>query len=125
MRSTSSPIQQLVPAISCLRDNWLQHMGIMAPLADGLLAARQVPDGIESLTIPPGIDRHTFLLSLPAFLPAHIPWGADRTMTVDGPDQFWFLLVAILCIAIPGLFLLIRVYTKVAVVRSLEVADCE
>lgn len=71
------------------------------------------------------MDRTTFLLGLPAFLPDAIPPGADKTMTLDGPDQFWYLLVAIMCIAIPGLFLLIRIYTKAVIVRSFEVADCE
>ena len=98
----------------------------MIHLASGSLAARQViPDGIESLTIPPGVDRMAFLLALPAFLPESVPMGADRTMTLDGPDQFWYLLVAIMCIAIPGLFLLVRIYTKAVVVRTFEVADCE
>ena len=67
------------------------------------------------------IDERTFALSLPAMI---APPGADRTMTLDGPDQVWFLVVGILCIAIPGLFLMLRVYTKMAVVRSLEIADC-
>jgi hypothetical protein len=98
----------------------------MSPAQGGLLATRQVvPDGIERLAIPSGVDRTTFLLGLPAFMPDSIPPGADRTMTLDGPDQFWYLLVAIMCIAIPGIFLLIRVYTKAVVVRSLEVADCK
>lgn len=52
------------------------------------------------------------------------PKGADTTMTLDSPDQVWFLVVAITCIAIPGLFLLVRVYTKLAVVRMFEIADC-
>jgi hypothetical protein len=47
------------------------------------------------------------------------------TMTTDGPDQVWFLVVAITCIAVPALFLSLRVYTRLAIVRSFEMADCE
>jgi hypothetical protein len=98
----------------------------MAAFTRGLLATRQmVPDGIERLTIPPGMDRETYLLGFPAFMPDSIPPGATRNMTVDGPDQFWYLLVAIMCISIPGLFLLARIYTKAIVVRRLEMADCK
>jgi hypothetical protein len=46
-------------------------------------------------------------------------------MTTDGPDQIWYLVVAIICIAIPGLFLILRVYTRLAIMRCLEPADCE
>lgn len=70
------------------------------------------------------IDERTFALSLPAMSGDPVPKTADRTMTTDGPDQVWFLVVAITCIAVAGLFLIIRVYTKLAVVRSLEIADC-
>jgi hypothetical protein len=52
------------------------------------------------------------------------PPGADTTMTLDSPEQVWFLIVAITCIAIPGLFLIVRIYTKLAVVRRFEIADC-
>jgi hypothetical protein len=53
------------------------------------------------------------------------PRGADTTMTLDSPDQVWFLVVAITCIAIPGLFLIVRIYTKLAIVRMFEIADCK
>jgi hypothetical protein len=73
-------------------------------------------------TVPPGVDPMEMLLNMPALQPA--PPGADTTMTTDGPDQVWYLVVAITCIAVPGLFLLIRIYTKLVIVRSLELADC-
>lgn len=44
-------------------------------------------------------------------------------MTVDSSDQNWFLIVAILCVTFAGIFLIVRVYTKLAIVRSLELAD--
>ena len=71
------------------------------------------------------MDPRQFLLSLPAMTPDQIPKGADTTMTTDGPDQVWFLVVAIICIAVPGLFLILRVYTRMAIMRCLEPADCK
>lgn len=79
----------------------------------------------EGLVIPPGVDPRQFSLSLPAMGPDQIPKGADTKMTTDGPDQVWFLVVAIICIAVPGLFLILRVYTRMAIMRCLEPADCE
>lgn len=76
-------------------------------------------------SLPAGVDPMAYLLSMPALSADQIPPGADRTMTLDGPDQIWYLVVAITCIAIPGLFLLIRIYTKLSIVRSFEVADCK
>jgi hypothetical protein len=81
-----------------------------------------IPEGLQ---IPPGVDARQFLLSMPAMSPDQIPRGADMTMTPDGPDQIWFLVVAIICIAVPGLFLILRVYTRLAIMRCLEPADCE
>ncbi|KAF2035618.1 hypothetical protein EK21DRAFT_41916, partial [Setomelanomma holmii] len=52
------------------------------------------------------------------------PPGADTTMTTHGPDQVWYVVVAVTCIAIPALFLTMRIYTRLAIVRSLEMADC-
>lgn len=97
-------------------------MPYMASVRDALTARQAVP---TNLNIPPGIDPLAYLLSMPALSPDQIPPGADRTMTLDGPDQIWYLVVAITCIAIPGLFLLVRLYTKLAIVRSLEIADCK
>lgn len=81
-----------------------------------------MPSGLQ---IPSGVDAREFLLSLPAMGPDHIPRGADTTMTTDGPDQVWFLVVAIICVAIPGLFLILRVYTRLAIMGCLESADCK
>ena len=79
----------------------------------------------EGLHIPPGVDARQFLLSLPALGADQIPDGADIVMTTDGPDQVWFLVVAIICITVPGLFLILRVYTRLVIMRCLEPADCE
>jgi hypothetical protein len=81
-----------------------------------------VPSGLQ---VPPGVDPIDFYLRLPAMSPDRAPAGADMTMTTNGPDQVWFLVVAITCIAVPALFLSLRVYTRLAIVRSFEVADCE
>lgn len=81
-----------------------------------------IPPG---LVPPTGVDPMEFYLQLPAMNPKHAPKGADMTMTTDGPDQVWFLVVAVTCIAVPALFLSLRVYTRLAIFRSLEVADCK
>jgi hypothetical protein len=77
------------------------------------------------LEAPPGMDPMQYLLSLPALAPAQIPEGADTKMTTDSPDQMWFLVVAIVCAAVPTLFWLLRMYTRLIVVRCLEPADCK
>ncbi|KAH6068337.1 hypothetical protein HBI67_104940 [Parastagonospora nodorum] len=79
-----------------------------------------VPDGIQ---VPPGVDPMSYYLQLPAMSPAQAHEGADMTMTTNGPDQVWFVVVAILCITIPALFLSLRVYTRVAIVAGFELAD--
>ena len=86
-------------------------------MSQGLIA----PD----ILIPPGMDQRQFLLSLPAMDSDQIPPGENRTMTPHGPDQVWFLVTAVTCVVVPGLFLILRLYTKLAIVRSLELADCK
>jgi hypothetical protein len=81
-----------------------------------------IPDNLQ---VPPGMNPRQFLISLPAMNTDQIPKGADTTMTTDGPDQVWFLVVAIICIAVPGLFLILRVYTRMAIMQCLEPADCK
>ena len=98
---------------------------IMSNVASHLTVRRAQMVPPEAMAMkPPGMDDRTFALMLPAMTGDAVPPGADRTMTLDGPDQIWFLVVAITCIAVPGLFLMIRIYTKFAVVRSIELADC-
>lgn len=74
--------------------------------------------------VPPGWDPTEYYLTLPAMGPSRIPEGADTTLTINGPDQMWFTVTAVLCTAVPALFLMLRVYTRLAIVRSLEVTDC-
>ncbi|KAF2185470.1 hypothetical protein K469DRAFT_631985, partial [Zopfia rhizophila CBS 207.26] len=62
----------------------------------------------------------TLLLASPAL---DAPPGADTRMTAYSRDQVWFWLAFGLCIAIPGLFLLVRLYTKLVIVRKLDEAD--
>ncbi|KAF2642326.1 hypothetical protein P280DRAFT_263164 [Massarina eburnea CBS 473.64] len=101
----------------------------MAPMAQiasavGALVARQQSLPTEYMALKPaGMDDRSWALLAPAMTPTQAPVGSDMTMTVDGPDQVWYLVVAITCIAMSGLFLIVRVYTKLAVVRSFELAD--
>jgi hypothetical protein len=71
------------------------------------------------------MDPMAFYLQLPAMSPLQAPKGANMTMTTNGPDQVWFLVVAITCIVVPALFLSLRVYTRLAIVGSFELADCK
>jgi len=81
-----------------------------------------VPDGIQ---VPPGVDPMSYYLQLPAMSPDQAYEGADMTMTTSGPDQVWFLVVAIVCITVPTFFLSLRVYTRVTIVGGFELADCK
>ncbi|KAJ4294326.1 hypothetical protein N0V90_008016 [Kalmusia sp. IMI 367209] len=95
----------------------------MAPVAAGIVAREDPAKLAAALGIPPSVDPMPILLNLPAMMGDAVPPGANMTMTLDDPDQNWFLIVAITCIAAAGLFLIIRVYTKLAIVRSFELAD--
>jgi hypothetical protein len=97
----------------------------MAPIADAIFARADPAKLAAQLGIPPNVDPRPILLALPGMTGDAVPPGADRSMTLDAPDQNWFLIVAILCVAFAGIFLIIRVYTKLAIVRSFELADCE
>jgi hypothetical protein len=81
-----------------------------------------IPTGLQ---VPPGKDPMAYYLQLPAMSPTQAPKGANMTMTTTGPDQVWFLVVAITCIIVPALFLSLRVYTRLAIVGSFEMADCK
>lgn len=81
-----------------------------------------IPAGV---VVPPGMDQMQFFLSLPAMGPDRIPPGADTTMTTNGPDQVWFTVTAATCVTTTALFLILRLYTRLVIVRSLEVADCK
>lgn len=97
----------------------------MAPFAAGIVARVDPAEAAAAAGIPAGVDPIPILLEFPAMTGDAVPPGADMTMTLDGPAQNWFLICAIVCIASAGIFLIIRVYTKLAVVRSFELADCE
>lgn len=75
-----------------------------------------------ALPVPTSEAVLELLLRAPAL---KAPAGSDKTMTTSGPDQVWYLVVAILCIAVPGIFLAIRIYTKISIVRKIEPADCK
>lgn len=81
-----------------------------------------IPPGLE---VPSGMNPTDFYLQLPALGPAQVPPGADTTMTLTGPDQVWFLVVAVTCTAIPAFFLMMRLYTRIAIFKSLELTDCK
>jgi hypothetical protein len=81
-----------------------------------------VPTGLQ---LPPGVDPMEFYLQIPAMAPTQAHAGADMTMTTNGPDQVWYLVVAITCTVVPAIFLGLRIYTRLAIERRLELADCK
>jgi hypothetical protein len=97
----------------------------MAPIADAIFAREGPATLAARVDIPSNVDLRPILLAMPGMTGDAVPPGADRTMTLDAPDQNWFLIVAILCVTFAGLFLIVRVYTKLAIVGSFELADCE
>jgi hypothetical protein len=72
-------------------------------------------------TTPLTGDIESALLQLPA-LTAHA--GADTTLTTKGPAQAWSVVTAVLCTMLPTLFLVMRAYTRLRIVKSLELVDC-
>ncbi|CAO2658585.1 Nn.00g063080.m01.CDS01 [Neocucurbitaria sp. VM-36] len=79
-----------------------------------------IPPGLQ---VPPRMNPVDFYLQLPAMGPAQIPPGSDTRMTTSGPDQVWYQVVAVMCITIPAFFLMLRVYTRVVIFKSLELVD--
>jgi hypothetical protein len=67
-------------------------------------------------------DVETALLELPALRPHP---EADTTMTTKSPEQAWFLVTAVLCTTLPTLFLAMRVYTRLRIIKGLELVDCK
>jgi len=62
------------------------------------------------------------LLDGPALDP---PPGIVAHFSRTSPDQKWFYICAPLFTVIPGIFMILRFYTKLRIVRKLDLADCE
>jgi flagellar biosynthesis protein FliP len=101
-----------------------KHSALYVPESSHI-ACRMDEIAALGLEAPPGMDPMQYLLSLPALASSQIPEGADTNMTTNSPDQVWYLVVAIVCAAVPTLFWLLRMYTRLVIVRSLEPADCK
>ena len=57
----------------------------------------------------------------PALLP---PAGATSDLTNKSSQQNWYYFFISLCTIIPGVLLLLRLYTKINIVRKLDLTDC-
>ena len=44
--------------------------------------------------------------------------------TTNSPEQAWWYVCVVLCTLIPGVLLIIRLYTKLYIIRKADVADC-
>lgn len=60
------------------------------------------------------------LLAQPALNP---PPGVERHMSTKSQEQQYFVLGAVFCIAIPGIVVVLRVYTKLTIIRKWDAAD--
>lgn len=75
-------------------------------------------DGVDFDTMPPAVIQK--ILAMPAMEP---PPGADTQ--IQPPDFKWYLLCVVLCMAISGIFIALRAYTKLVVVKQVDAADCK
>lgn len=57
----------------------------------------------------------------PALLP---PPGVTSHLTNSSSQQNWYYVFISLCTVIPGVLLLLRLYTKIRIVRKLDLTDC-
>jgi hypothetical protein len=46
-------------------------------------------------------------------------------MTTKGPAQVWYVITTVLCTTLPILFLAMQVYTRLRIVKSLELVECK
>ncbi|KAF2832848.1 hypothetical protein CC86DRAFT_399514 [Ophiobolus disseminans] len=59
-------------------------------------------------------------LNRPALLP---PPNTESHLTTHSPEQKWYYVCAVLYTVIPGLFISLRIYTKIRIVRKMDVTD--
>jgi hypothetical protein len=60
-------------------------------------------------------------LTSPALVP---PYGVQAHFTTTSPEQNWYYVCAVLCTTVSGIFVLLRLYTKVYVIRKIDLTDC-
>jgi len=82
-------------------------------MAPSLLAWRNIDPTTSSAPVD-------VLLAEPAL---DTPPGVQRHMSTNSSEQKWFILGAVLCIVVPGFVLLLRIYTKIFIMRKSEIAD--
>jgi len=59
-------------------------------------------------------------------LPAmRAPPGVAVHLTTSSPEQKWYFICVPLFSIIPGIFIILRVYTKLKIVKKLDCADCK
>lgn len=75
-------------------------------------------EGLNFASMPPEVIRA--MLAMPAM---EAPPGADNQLR--GPDYKWYLICIIVCMTTSGIFIIMRAYTKLVVVKHVDAADCE
>jgi hypothetical protein len=85
---------------------------------------------LDSLKFPNGLrfvvvimfDAPDELLWSPTMEP---PNGTEAVMSTTSPDQVWWFVSVPIMIIIPAIFVAIRFYAKLRIVRKFDPADCE
>jgi hypothetical protein len=58
--------------------------------------------------------------------PAHkAPPGVIVHLSRTSPEQKWYFICVPLFTVIPGIFLILRLYTKIKIIRKLDLTDCK
>ena len=70
-------------------------------------------------TPTPSIEE---LLNAPALAP---PLGVTPVMSTYGPDQSGYYAFSVLAGLLPGALLAIRMYTKIRIIKRVDVTDCQ
>jgi hypothetical protein len=57
-----------------------------------------------------------------------LPWPGGPNPTwepkLHSPEQAWYYVCVTLCAVVSGVFIMLRLYTKLRIVRALDLSDC-
>jgi hypothetical protein len=53
------------------------------------------------------------------------PPSVEANFSTKSHAETWYYVCAVLCTVIPGSFIVLRMYTKVSIVRKVDLTDCK
>lgn len=53
------------------------------------------------------------------------PPGVEANFSTESHVEKWYYLCAVLCTVSPGSFIILRMYTKISIVRKVDLTDCK